>query len=224
MTPMPATPTARLAHAVALLLILVFGPQPAGAQVSSAQRGTLSILFGQGSGPAGALAAEVAQRKELPEITKHSLGWQIAGGYNFADYFGVETGIARIGTLKSTAKYLVRDQITAESTLSVISVDLIGRLPVASMLRFNFRAGVAESALNTNLSTSQGSSLPFGQSNPVKTRRFGYDAGVDAELRMNDHLSLLVGYRAFPNVGSDHSIGSANGTYSMVVGGLHVEF
>ena len=223
MTPMPVTLPARRACAVVLLLIAL-APEMAGAQVSSAQRGTLSILFGQGSGPTGALAAEVAAQEAQPEITKHSLGWQIAGGYNFADYLGLETGIARIGTLKSNAPYQSGDRINAESVLSVLSVDLIGRLPVASVLRFNIRIGVAESSLTTNLSTSQGSALPFGQSNPVKTRKFGYDAGVDAEYRLNDHLSLLAGYRAFPNVGSNQSLGSANGTYSMVVGGLHVEF
>jgi Outer membrane protein beta-barrel domain len=222
------TPTAKLVTCgrtrVFALLLVALCPGLAGAQVSSAQRGTLTILFGQGSGPAGAIAAEVAQQQQLPTITKHSLGWQVTGGYNFADYFGLETGIARIGTLKSNAPYRSVDQVNAESLLTIISVDLIGRVPVASRLRFNLRAGLAESSLTTNLSTSQGSSLPFGQANPVKTRRFGYDAGIDAEWRMNDHLSLLVGYRAFPNVGSDHAVGSANGTFSMIVGGLHVEF
>lgn len=222
------TPTAEFVTCgrtrVIAVLLLALAPGLAGAQVSSAQRGTLTILFGQGSGPAGAIASEVAQQQELPTITKHSLGWQVTGGYNFADYFGLETGIARIGTLKSNAPYHSVDQVNAESLLTIISVDLIGRVPVASRLRFNLRAGAAESSLTTNLSTSQGSSLPFGQANPVKTRRFGYDAGVDGEWRMNDHLSLLLGYRAFPNVGSNRTVGSANGTYSMIVGGLHVEF
>lgn len=209
---------------LAMGFVLIALPGAALAQIVSAGRATLTIDLGQGSGPAGGAAQEVASQQELPHVTKSTLGWRITGGYNFADYWGVETGITRIARISSSAPYLTTDQINAQSELTVFDVNLIGRIPLSSRARIDLMAGPAESSLYSSLSTALGSSLPSGQSNPVHVRRFGYDAGIDAEWMLSEHLSFLVGYHIYPNVGSARVIGSSNGNFSLLAAGIHVEF
>ncbi len=218
--------TQRLGRDGVALLVLLGALMSAAAhgQVASQGRATLSVEFGQGSGPSGAVAEEIVKQQALPNITQHSVGWRIAGGYNYADHFGIETAISRIGYMKNSAPYLASDSLSTQTVLNVFSIDAVGRLPLTSHFRLDGLLGVAESALITDVSTALGSSLPVGQSNPVHVRRFGVDGGVNAEWRTSDHLSLLLGYHAYPNVGSSRVTGSANGLFSMITGGFHVEF
>ena len=219
-------PAAVIALSVALLGGGLSGEVQA--QVVSQGRGTLTLMVGRGGGPVGAVASEVANGTEEPKITQRSVGWRVAGGYNFADFVGFEAAISRIGYLKNQASYQpaanFSDQLHAATALNVVEANLVGRLPLTSGLRLDFTLGAAETSLDTTLSTQLGSSLPTGQANPIHVRRFGYDAGADAEWMLSDHLSALLGYHVYPNVGSNHTLGSANGTFSLVALGLHIEF
>ena len=217
------------------LIVIGFGfaasvllPAGAEAQVVSQGRGTLTLLVGQGSSPVGGIATEVADQTRAPMATQHSVGWRVAGGYNFADFFAFEAGIGRIGYAKGSAPYKpsasVNDEVDAKTALNVIEANLVGRAPLARGFRLDFSAGLAETSLDSTLSTKLGSSLPFGQSNPVHARHFGYDAGVDAEWMVSEHVSALLGYHAYPQAGSSSTIGSTKGTFSLLGVGLHMEF
>lgn len=189
----------------------------------------LSILFGEGTGPTGASAAEVVNGTSLPVLAQHGFGWRVSGGYNYADYFALEAAIARIGYLKSQAPYRlsstsVADTLHSESVLSAVEFNLVGRLPLASRARVDITVGPAETSLNTTLSTQNGSGLPAGQSNPVHVRKFGFDAGFDAEWMWSEHVSLLAGYHMYPNAGSGRLPGSSSGTFSLLAAGVHIEF
>lgn len=203
-------------------------PAGAEAQVVSQGRGTLTMLVGQGSSPVGGIATEVADQTRAPMATQHSVGWRVMGGYNFADFFAFEAGVARIGYAKSSAPYTpsagVNDQVDADTALNVIEANLVGRAPVARGLRLDFSLGLAETSLDSTLSTKLGSSLPYGQSNPVHARHFGYDAGVDAEWMLSEHVSALLGYHAYPQAGSSSMVGSTKGTFSLLGVGMHMEF
>jgi len=223
------TSAARRACAVWWLLgAQVFLAPALHAQVVSQGRGVLTLMVGQGSGPVGNVASEVSQQTQLPQISQHSIGWRVAGGYNFADYFGTEAAVGRIGYIKNSAAYHpsagVTDQVRAETALNVIEVNLVGRVPLAQRLRADLTLGVAETSLDTSLSTQYGYALPTGQANPVTVRRFGYDAGIDGEWMAGEHLSLIVGYHAYPNVGSASTVGSAHGSFGLFGAGVHIEF
>jgi len=203
-------------------------PAATSAQVVSEGRGTLTMMVGQGSSPVGGVATEVADQTFVPKITQHSIGWRVMGGYNFADFLSFEAGVARVGYAKSSAPYVpvagVQDQVNAKTALNVIEANLVARAPLARGFRLDFTLGLAETSLDTSLSTQLGSALPSGQSNPVHARHFGYDAGVDAEWMISDHLSAVVGYHAYPQAGSTSTIGSTRGTFSLLGAGIHMEF
>jgi hypothetical protein len=210
-----------------LIAFALFLPAGAHAQVVSQGRGVLTLQAGQGSGPTGATAAEIAGQTQLPKITQHAIGWRVAGGYNFGDYVGAEAAISRIGYMKSSAPYHpggANDQVNASTALNVIEANLVGRLPLAARARIDLTLGLAETSLDSTLSTQLGSSLPSGQSTTLDVRRFGYDAGIDAEWMLGEHLSLIVGYHEYPNAGSARVVGSANGPFGLFAGGIHVEF
>ena len=124
------------------LIVIGFGfaasvllPAGAEAQVVSQGRGTLTLLVGQGSSPVGGIATEVADQTRAPMATQHSVGWRVAGGYNFADFFAFEAGIGRIGYAKGSAPYKpsasVNDEVDAKTALNVIEANLVGRAPLA---------------------------------------------------------------------------------------------
>ena len=218
---------AGLAFGACLVALALFTPGGAQAQVVSQGRGVLTLQAGQGSGPTGAIAAEVAGQTQLPKITQHAIGWRVAGGYNFADYVGADAAISRIGYMKTSAPYHpggADDQVNATTVLNVIEANLVGRIPLAARARIDVTLGLAETSLDSTLSTQLGSSLPSGQSTTLGVRRFGYDAGIDAEWMLGEHLSLIVGYHEYPNAGSARVIGSANGPFGLLAGGVHVEF
>lgn len=221
--PLPRAAGIAVVYALGLL-----AATPSLAQVASEGRGVLTIMFGRGSGPIGGVAEEVATQTTLPAVTQNSLGWRISGGYNFATYFSAEAAIGRIGVAKRSAAYTVTatttDQLNTSTDLNLFEVNLIARLPLAERFRFDVTVGGAESSLSTTLSTGNGSSLPYGQPSPVHVRHFGYDAGLDAEWRLSDHVSLILGDHVYPNVGSNHVQGSHNGTFTILAGGVHIEF
>lgn len=200
----------------------------ADAQVVSLDRGVLTLMAGQGSGPIGQAPAAVVAQEPLPSVTQHSVGWRVSGGYNFATYFSAEAGIARIGYLKRSAPYPVSstytDTLSADTVLNAVELNLIGRLPLAERFRLDLTVGGALSSLQSEFSTAGGSSLPTGQANPVHVRRFGPDVGLDAEWKLGERLSLIVGEHAYTNVGSNRVVGSGGGTYTLLAAGLHVEF
>lgn len=207
---------------------LVSMPNNAMAQVISQGRGTLTLMVGQGSSPTGGVATEVAEQAPVPHITQHSFGWRLTGGYNFADFFSFEAGVARIGYAKSSAPYkpspAIADQVKAKTALNVVEANLVARAPLSQGFRVDLTLGLAETALDSSLSTALGSALPTGQANPVHARHFGYDAGIDGEWRLSENVSALVGYHAYPQAGSNTTIGSTRGTFSLLAAGLHMEF
>ena len=105
-----------------------------------------------------------------------------------------------------------------------IEATVVGRVPLARDARLDVLIGVARTALNTTLSTLAGSSLPSAQPDPVDVRRFGATFGADAEWRLSEHTSLIIGYHAYPGVGSSRLVGTGNGTMTLLAGGVHFEF
>ncbi len=206
------------------LIGLVLLSNPVEAQVVSQGRAFMTLLVGQADAPVGNYAAEAANQTALPNITQHSVGWRISGGYHFADYFSLETAIARLGYLKSQAQYQAADTLKAQTTFNTIELNLIARVPLASHLRLDFTGGAAETSLNSTFSTQLGSGLPAGQANPAHIRNFGFDAGLDAEWMVSDHLSVIAGYHAYPNVTLSRLSGSGRGTFALPAVGLHIDF
>jgi Outer membrane protein beta-barrel domain len=195
------------------------------AQVSSQGRGQLTFMVGQGSGPLGGIANDVVdQSHTASESTLKHVGFRFTGGYQFADYFSAEAGITHLGPFRSRAPYLSADEVLAEASLVAIEGDLIGRLPFAPNFRLDLTLGAVAERLETQISTTYGSSLPAGQRAPVDSHHFGVTVGADLEWRITENTSLMVGYHAYPEVGSSNLIGSAKGTLSLTAAGVHFEF
>jgi len=214
----------RRGQRIAALLLLV-AALPATAQVSSQGRGQLTFMLGQGSAPVGGIATDVVdQTRGSPESTLKHLGFRIVGGYQFADYVSAEAGVTHLGPFRGRAPYLGTDQVLAETSLAAIEADLVGRLPFAPDFRLDFVLGAVAERLETQISTINGSALPFGQRTTVDAHHIGVTVGADLEWRLSDHTSLIAGYHAYPGVGSSRLVGSANGTLSLVAAGVHFEF
>lgn len=204
---------------------LLVAAASAHAQASSQGRGQLSFMVGQGSAPIGGIASDVVnQNHSAPESTLRHLGFRLVGGYQFAEYFSAEAGVTHLGRFSSRAPYLSADEVVAETSLVALEADLLGRLPIAPNLRLDLVLGAVAEGLETQLSTAHGSALPAGQRSLVDTNHLGVTFGADLEWRLTENTSLIFGYHAFPNVGSDTLIGSAKGTLSLIAGGVHVEF
>ena len=206
----------------ATLLLLTASVQ---AQVSSQGRGQLTFALGQGSAPFGAIANDVVdQSHTASDITVRHVGFRVVGGYQFADYVSAEAGITHVGPFRSRAPYLSTDEVIAEATMLAIEADLVGRLPFTPNFRVDLTLGAVTERIETQLSTSFGSALPPGQPAPVDSHHFGITLGADVEWRLTPVTSFMVGYHAYPDVGSNNLIGSAKGTLSLIAAGVHFEF
>jgi hypothetical protein len=195
------------------------------AQVVSQGRGQLTFMVGQGSAPAGGTATDVvAQERVGPETDLKHLGFRVVGGYQFADYVSAEAGVTHLGPFRARAAYLGTDQLLAETALTAIEANLVGKIPVAPVARVDLTLGIVAERLETQLSTVYGSTLPVGQQTPVDAHHFGVTLGADLEWRLTEHTSLIAGYHAYPGVGSSRLVGSANGILSLFGGGVHFEF
>ena len=210
---------------IAFALLATTLSMPAAAQVSSQGRGQLTLMVGQGSGPIGGIASDVVnQSRTGPDSNMKHLGFRIVGGYQFADYASFEAGITHVGSFHSQASYLGTDQVQVATSFDAIEADVVGRVPFAPIARLDLTLGAVETGLNTSLSTASGSSLPAAQENPVNSKHFGVTVGIDLEVRLSNHTSLVAGLHAYPGVGSSRLIGSASGTVSLIGAGVHFEF
>ena len=205
--------------------LMLGGIAPAHAQAVSEGRGQLTLMIGQGSGPLGGIASDVVQQNQSATRSelKH-FSFRLVGGYQFAKFFSAEVGVTHMGPFKSHSPYLVYDELTAETSFVAIEANLVGKLPLAAIARIDFTLGAAASGLDTTLVTASGSAVPPGQENPIHSRHLGFTAGADFEVRLGDHSSLIAGYHVYPGVGSSHTVGSANGTMSLIGVGAHFEF
>lgn len=206
-------------------LLLMTASTSAIAQVTSQGRAQLTIEIGQASGPLRDIATEVVngERNRAEARAKH-LGFRISGGYQFDDHLSLEAGVTQGGTFTSRAPYLAADQVQAQTTFEAIDLCLIGKFPLAPVVRLNLALGAAVTGLKTRLSTMNGSALPANQENPINSKHLGGTVGADLELRLTGTFSLSAGYHAYPGVGSSHLVGSAGGTMSLLAVGVHVEF
>jgi hypothetical protein len=205
--------------------VLLLAATSVQAQVSSQGRGQLTFMVGQGSGPMGGIASDVVdQSHTAPENSLKHMGFRFVGGYQFADFFSAEAGITHVGPLRSRAPYLAADEVVAEASLVAVEADLLARLPFARNFRLDLTFGAVAERLETQLYTTYGSLLPVGQPATVDVHQFGITVGADLEWRFTDNTSFMLGYHAYPDVGSDTRIGSAKGTLSLIAGGVHFEF
>jgi Outer membrane protein beta-barrel domain len=195
------------------------------AQVSSQGRGQLTFALGQGSGPLGGIATDVVEQSHgAPGTTLKHAGFRIAGGYQFADFVSAEAGITHLGPFRSRAPYLSTDEVIAEASLVAIEANLIGRVPLATNFRLDLTLGAMAERLETLVSSASGSALPPGQRSTVDSHHLGITLGADLEWRLTENTSLMVGYHAYPDVGSNNLIGSAKVTLSLIAAGVHFEF
>jgi opacity protein-like surface antigen len=205
--------------------LLVLSSAPAAAQVASQGRGQLTFSLGQGAGPVGNIAGDVVNQSRTESGgTLRGFGFRILAGYQFADFLSFEAGVTHTGPLRSRATYLGTDQVVADTSLSAIEADLVGRVPFAPSGRIDLTLGAVRTGLRTTLATVAGTALPLGQQSTVDARRFGVTIGADVEWRLSEETSLIAGYHAYPGVGSRRAVGSANGTMSLIAAGLHFEF
>jgi len=221
---LPGWPAVTRGLTTATLLALGIS-MPVRAQVVSQGRGQLTFMVGQGSGPLGAIASDIVDQHHTTGQTnqKHA-GFRIMGGYQFADHVSFEAGITHLGTFVSQVPYLTSDQLLAQTNFDAIEANLVGKIPFAPDARLDVTVGAVRTALSTSISTLAYSALPSAQANPVNVRHYGVDLAADVEWRLSERTSLIVGYHAYPGVGSSRLIGSANGTMSIIAGGIHFEF
>jgi hypothetical protein len=203
---------------------LLFTATSVQAQVSSQGRGQLTFSLGQGSGQLGGLATDVVEQSRAPGTTLKHFGFRIAGGYQFADFVSAEGGITHLGPFRSRSPYLSTDEVIAEASLVAIEANLIGRVPVATNFRIDLTLGAIAERLETLISTASGSALPPGQRSTVDSHHLGVTLGADLEWRLTENTSLMLGYHAYPDVGSNNLIGSAKVTLSLIALGVHFEF
>jgi Outer membrane protein beta-barrel domain len=214
-----------IGRSLAVGAVLLLASASVHAQLSSQGHGQLAFMLGQGSGPFSGLASDVVnQNHDAPEGTLKHSGFRITGGYQFADFFSAEAGITHLGPFRSRAPYLSGDEVIAEASLVALEADLVGRLPFAPNFRLDLTLGAVTDRLETQLSTAYGSALPVGQRTTVDSHHFGITLGADLEWRVTEITSLIIGYHAYPDVGTNTLIGSAKGTLSLVAAGVHFEF
>jgi Outer membrane protein beta-barrel domain len=203
---------------------LLFTASSVQAQVSSQGRGQLTFALGQASGPLGGLATDVVDQSRSPGATLKHTGFRIAGGYQFADFISAEAGITHLGPFRSRSPYLSTDEVIAEASLVAIEANLVGRVPLATSFRIDLTLGAIAERLETLISTASGSALPPGQRSTVDSHHLGITVGADLEWRLTENTSLMIGYHAYPDVGSNNLIGSAKATLSLIAAGVHFEF
>lgn len=214
-----------LAMVVVGAALLVAAPGRAFAQVASQGKGTLTLEFGQGRGPYGGIAAQTADSTLAADsVTEHRTAFRFLAGYHFAEQLSVDVGLADLGNYKSSAPYGHSDYVNASSVLIAVEAELTARIPIASNVRVDASAGIAETGLNTTMSTSNGSALPAGTAVTLNVKRFGPTAGLDFEWRLSDVTSVILGYHVYERVGSSSQLQSASGAASALFGGLHFEF
>lgn len=207
----------------ALGLAAVSGP--AAAQVASEGKGILTIEFGQAAAPFGGIADAVADPSAAASHdTLHSFAFRFSAGYHFAEQLSVEVAVGHLGTMNSYAPFNATDVLNVQTSLLMVEGDLVANIPVAPDARIDFTGGIAETALQSSISTQNGSSLPSGQGTSDNVRRFGLTAGVDFEWRLGDVTSILVGYHAYTHVGSSVLRDSASGTVGAILGGVRFQF
>lgn len=219
-------PAARYAACLAVVLVACLVVPRAQAQVGTQGHAFLTLMAGQGGGPFGNLASDVAAGTSSSSPSKkNALGWRIVGGYQFADYLGAQAGLARIGRIRSRANYVpAGDQVVAEATVNILEVSFVGRLPIAPHARIDVTAGGAETSVDTALYVTNGGFLPATQNTAPNVRRFGFTAGIDLEWQLTEHTSLLIGDHIYPRVGSSAIVGSARGTAQILGAGVNFEF
>lgn len=208
---------------VALALLLVAAP--AVGQVSSIGEGGLTIAGGLGWAPVGGIAQQVAD-PTVPagHASEHAPAFRFMAGYHFASYLSFEAGLAHINPIRRSTPYQTTDVLTAESTLNTIEVALVGHVPFAKRARLDLSAGIADTSLHTTLSTLSGNAPPIGIPASESVRRLGAAVGADVEVRLSELVSVIAGYHVYDRVGSNHLAGSAAGTVTMALAGVHFEF
>jgi outer membrane protein with beta-barrel domain len=198
---------------------------PAHAQVASEGKGLLTLELGQGYAPVGGIASQVANPgTQASRDTLHATAFRFMAGYQFAEQLSAEVGVGHVGTMHSTAAYGAGDNLTAAASLVVVEADLVGHFPLTANTRLDLTLGITDTALQTTLSTQNGSALPIGQTNSDNVHRLGATAGVDLEWRLGDVSSVILGYHVYPRVGSTVIRDSAYGTAKAILAGLKFEF
>jgi len=209
---------------VALAVGLSVLSVPSVAQVQSIGKGTLTLELGRASAPVGGIATQVASPGTDASATAHANAFRFLAGYQFAQYLGVEVGIGRMGTFHSSAPYAGTDVLNAADSLVIIEGDLVGHLPFASRARLNLSVGISDTSLHTTFTTQNGTALALGQTAAETDHRLGATAGLDVEYRLTDVTSVLIGFHAYPHIGSSVLRDSASGTATAIFGGIHFEF
>jgi hypothetical protein len=207
------------------LLAAGLAAAPAVAQVASEGKGTLTIQVGQASAPFGGIAAAVADPGvSASRDSLHALAFRFAAGYHFAEQVSAEVAVGHLGTMNSYAPYNGTDVLNVQTSLLVVEGDLIANIPIAPDARIDFTGGIAETGLQSSITTQAGSALPVGQNASDNVRRFGVTAGADLEWRLGDVTSVLVGYHLYTHVGSSVLRDSASGNVGAIFGGVRFQF
>lgn len=151
-------------------------------------------------------------------------GGRIYAGYPFTPQLAAELGYTDFGSRRSsyevfgsTANYFVRGDFKA----SGVSLDLVGRLPVAKDLSLNARVGVMETSLK--YSDSDGFSAP-------NTRQARLHLGVGAAWQFAPNMAATLDYQRVNGVGKTFAWTAtdtkANGrlNYNLISAGLRFDF
>ncbi len=139
---------------------------------------------------------------------------QLAAELGYTDFGSRRSSYEVFG---STANYFVRGDFKA----SGVSLDLVGRLPVAKDLSLNARVGVMETSLK--YSDSDGFSAP-------NTRQARLHLGVGAAWQFAPNMAATLDYQRVNGVGKTFAWTAtdtkANGrlNYNLISAGLRFDF
>lgn len=177
---------------------------------------------------------------------QRSGGSEFAGrlyaGYRFSPMFAAELGYSNFGShdvayrLNKNGQFIPANSpyvVTGRNKLDGITLDLVGTLPINSVLSVNGRAGV----MATNLRYNESISNPIANNGVVGTETSTFSApkerqtrfhwGVGTSYQLNPKLALTLDYQRVQGVGNTFAWNdSGNGklNYSLISAGARFSF
>ena len=177
---------------------------------------------------------------------KRASGSEFAGriyaGYRINPMFALELGYTDFGshdvayTLNKTAQFVPPNSpyvVNGRNKLDGITLDVVGTLPINSLLSVNGRAGV----MSTNLRYSENISNPVGTGGVFNTELTTFSApkerqtrfhwGVGTSYQLNPKLALTLDYQRVQGVGNTFAwTDSGNGklNYNLISAGARFSF